>query len=332
MKFKDGKFKLLILSDIHNPEEMPRWTESFINYAMNKEKPDLVVLLGDNTAGHYEGVSEEKNKTAIKKIVSLLGDTAFAVVFGNHDHEGLPDMNEDEAKEFLLSVYGEYDNCFAKGRDYSINLKDSKGEKDIFSLYFIDSGTYAKEGGYAYVKKEQLKWYENECDKNGNLPSYLFQHIIFPEVYDLMKESKLPRKGYTKGQCIRGKRFYKFKREYLLSGEMREGPCPPDINGGQFDVIKQKGSTLACFFGHDHKNNFVCDCQGIKLAAVPSPSFYTYGNNRGVRVVTLHEDDLARFDSKVIPYNDVMKDKPKSRLVDRWGVDKYERVMKKKAR
>lgn len=329
MKFTDRKFKILILSDIHNPDIMPLWTENFITYAMKSEKPDLVVLLGDNTAGYYRGVSEEKNKTAINKIVSLLGGTPFAVVFGNHDHEGLPHMTEDEAKKFLLSVYGENKNCLAKGRDYSINLKDSNGEKDIFTLYFIDSGTYAEEGGYAYVKKDQLQWYEQV---HTGLPSYLFQHIIFPEVYDLMYESRLPLPGYTKGQCIRGKKFYKFKGEYLLSGEMREGPCPPDINGGQFETIRKKGNTVACFFGHDHKNNFVCDCQGIKLVAVPSPSFYTYGNNRGVRVVTLNEDDLTCFDSKVIRYNDVMSDKPKSRLVDKWGVDKYERVTGRKAK
>ena len=65
MKFTDGKFKLLILSDIHNPEVIPVWTENFIRYAMETERPDLVILLGDNTAGYYEGVSEEKNKTAI---------------------------------------------------------------------------------------------------------------------------------------------------------------------------------------------------------------------------------------------------------------------------
>lgn len=332
MKFTDGKFRILILSDIHTPYNMPLWTENFISYVMKTEKPDLVVLLGDNTAGNYKGVTKDKNKIAIKKIVSLLGGTTFAMVFGNHDHEGLSEMSEDEAKEFLLSVYGEAENCLADKRDYSLNIKDSEGEEDIFSLYFIDSGTYAKEGGYAYVKASQIDWYKNECDKNGNLPSYLFQHIIFPEVYDLMYESKLPKKGYTKGQCIRGKKFYKFKEEHFISGNIKEGPCPPDINGGQFDAIKEKGNTIACFFGHDHTNDFLCDCQGVKFVAVPSPSFFTYGNNRGVRVVTIHEDNLLNLDTKVIHYNDVMDEKPKSYLVDKWGVDKYERITKRKAK
>ena len=331
MKFTDKQFKILILSDMHNPENMPVWTEKFVLYAMQTEKPDLVVLLGDNTYGHYKGITDEKNKTALKKIVSLLGDTSFAVVFGNHYHEGFPEMSEAQAKELLFGWYKESENCLMQQGDYSINLKDSKGEKDIFSLYFIDSGTYAKEGGYAYVKREQLDWYRNECDKNGCLPSYLFQHIILPEIFDLMHESRIPLPGYTKGQGDRGWKFYKFKKGTLLSGKMNEGPCPPEINGGQFDVIKEKGSTLACFFGHDHTNDFVCDCQGVKLVNVPSPSYYTYGNNRGVRVVTIHEDDLTRLDTKVIYINDVDTPKPKSKLVDKWGVHKYERKTGRKA-
>ena len=332
MKFTDGKFRILILSDIHTPDEMPIWTESFIRYAMESEKPDLVVLLGDNVGGSYEGVTKGKNIIAIKKIVSLLGGTAFAAVFGNHDHEGLPFMSETEAKRFHVSLYNEAENCLMKEGDYSLNLKDSKGEKDIFSLYFIDSGTYAKEGGYAYVSPSQLQWYKEECDRNGKLPSYLFQHIILPEVYDLMHESKMPKKGYTKGQCIRGSRFYKFKDETLISGRMNEGPCPPDINGGQFNILKEKNCTVACFFGHDHTNDFVCDCDGIKLAAVPSPSFFTYGNKRGVRVVTIHEDNLTRLDTRVIHYKDVISEGPKNFLVDKWGVDKYQRVMRRKAK
>ena len=332
MKFTDSKFKILILSDMHNPENMPVWTEKFVAYAMKTESPDLVVLLGDNTYGHYKGVTDEKNLKSARKIVSLLGDTPFAVVFGNHDHEGFPEISEEKAKKILFDCYKESPNCLMQQGDYSINIKDSNGEKDIFSLYFVDSGTYAKEGGYAYVGKAQLDWYRKECDKNGNLPSYLFQHIIFPEVYDLMHESILPLPGYTKGQGKRGWKFYKFKKGTLISGNMNEGPCPPDINGGQFETIKEKGNMVACFFGHDHTNDFVCDCQGVKLANVPSPSFYTYGNNRGVRVVTIHEDNLKAFDTKVIHLKDVDTPKPQSRLVMRWGVHKYERKTKRKAK
>lgn len=321
MKFTDGKFKILILSDLHNPEEMPRWTENFVNYAMNTEQPDLVVLLGDNIYGRYKGVTDDKNLKSARKTVSLLGDTPFAVVFGNHDHEGFPEMSEAQAKKLLFDCYKEKETCLMQQGDYLINIKDSKGEKDIFTLYFIDSGTYMEGSGYAYVKKDQLDWYKQV---HTGLPSYLFQHIILPEIFDLLHESRIPLPGYTKGQGNRGWKFYKFKKGTLLSGEMNEGPCPPDINGGQFDVIKEKGNTVACFFGHDHTNDFVCDCQGVKLCNVPSPSFYTYGNNRGVRVMTIHEDSPFELDTKVIHYTDVMKERP-NRLVMKWGIHKYER-------
>lgn len=330
MKFKDGKFKILILSDVHTKDIMPRWTENFISYAMEKEKPDFVVLLGDNTAGYYEGVSKEKNITAIKKIVSLLGGTEFASVYGNHDHEGLPNMSEKQAKDFLTPVYMSQVGCLTKQGDYRLDIKDSAGTKNIFSLYFIDSGTYAKDGGYAKVSESQLENLKSMIEQNGKLPSYLFQHIIVPEIYDIMDESLLPKKGYTRGQCIHKNRYYKFRDGVLLSGSLREGPCPPDTPSNEFAAIKEQGNILACFFGHDHVNDFVADCEGVKLVAAPSPSFYTYGNNRGVRVVTIHEDDLNRLYTRVIYYDDVMKEKPKNPFIYRWGIQKYERVFRRK--
>ena len=130
MKFTDGKFKILILSDMHNPEVMPRWTENFVNYAMKTEKPDLVVLLGDNTYGHYKGVTDEKNLKSARKVVSLLGDTPFAVVFGNHDHEGFPEKSEAEAKKFLSDCYKENANCLMQEGDYFVNIKDSDSENE----------------------------------------------------------------------------------------------------------------------------------------------------------------------------------------------------------
>ena len=61
--------------------------------------------------------------------------------------------------------YVEAENCLAKDRDYSVNLKDSEGQKDIFALYFVDSGTYAKEGGYAFAHNTQCKNVARGCEK-----------------------------------------------------------------------------------------------------------------------------------------------------------------------
>ena len=51
----------------------------------------------------------------------------------------------------------------------------------------------------------------------------------------------------------------------MIYGEKRENTCPPEYNSGFFDVIKEKGSTKAMFFGHDHINNFEVDYEGVKF-------------------------------------------------------------------
>lgn len=340
MKFNNGEFKILIVSDFHSPSEIPEEMKTFVKKALSQTEPDLVVLLGDNTAGNFVGANSRTIEKVTDEIVSLFDGLPFAAVFGNHDHEGLVNkqnhMTEMQAKERIFSFWKKHKNCLATANtignrvgNYNLMLKDSKGEKDIFNLWFVDSGSYATEGGYAYVSKEQIEYYENECDKikeaNGGkvLPSLLFQHIIVPEIYNCFEEKKILSPGFVKGQCSYSVSYYKFKEEHLLAGSMKEGPCPPDINGGQFDSWKKKGDIIGAFFGHDHVNDFVCDYEGIKLVNVPAASTYTYGNNRGVRLVTLKEDDLQNFETEVICFDSVCE-KIKNPLVRKFGREKYE--------
>lgn len=42
----------------------------------------------------------------------------------------------------------------------------------------------------------------------------------------------------------------------IASGHLDEGPCPAEVNGGEFDAWKQQGDIKAAFFGHDHNNDF----------------------------------------------------------------------------
>ena len=94
------------------------------------------------------------------------------------------------------------------------------------------------------------------------------------------------------------------------SGHFGEAPCPPDIPSGEFAAMQETGDVVAAFFGHDHKNDFVGTYQGIDLVATPSTGFYIYGERgyHGARLIVLHEDAPAEYETEMLYYKDLVSD------------------------
>lgn len=326
LKFNEnGEFKILAIADPQDTDTPQKETIEVIEKALDRTNPDLVVFLGDNIAGWWKGVDKEQTAAAIRKVIAPIDSRGipFAIVYGNHDHEGLADennrMTEEEAKEFQLAVYQEYPTCLAiEGEEmtgcgnYNLLIKNSSGTKDVFNLWLMDSNPYAEEGGYGYVQPDQTEWYIRTSDElkeaNGGtpLPSLLFQHIPVPEVYELAIESKNYKPGYVKGSSALYPHFYKAS-DAIVEGAFNEGPCPADVAHNQFETWKQQGDIIGAFFGHDHVNDYLGKLDGIWLCAVPAAGYYSYGNNHGVRTITLHENDLSTFETELI-YADNMLD------------------------
>ena len=144
---KDGKFKIMLLGDIHdyydmksdNAEAKMDDTLSMITKAVNELKPDLVVYLGDNA----RAATESQMRSVISRITYpvSVNDTPFDLVFGNHDREC------DVPLKTQLKLYREHENCYAFNADdgisgygnHNVIIKSSDGEKDMFNLWFIDS-------------------------------------------------------------------------------------------------------------------------------------------------------------------------------------------------
>lgn len=328
LQFRNGKFKILILSDLQDTNEPQQETTDMITAAITKTEPDFIVLLGDNIAGWWNGVDKDETNEAIDKVAQPIEASGipFALVFGNHDHEGLASeengYSEETAKEYILNRFQLYSGCLAiEGEEmtgvgnYNLTVKDSAGEKDILNLWFMDSNPYATDeegGGYGYVHEDQTQWYKavsNELKaENGGvpLPSLLFQHIIVPEVYDMLTEVPKGTDGAVSGNGGNEAKYYIANNEYIYAGDLNEGPCPPNTNHGQFESWVEQGDIIGAFFGHDHTNDFAGEYRGIKLVACPETGFYSYGNIHGVRTVTLDENDLTDFESEVILYNDLL--------------------------
>lgn len=349
LQFKDGKFKILILADIQDTNTPQQATLDLMNKAIDQTKPDFIALDGDNIAGWWKGVTPEETKEAVGIVGKAINDRKipFALVFGNHDHEGLCDeengMTEEDAKKQMIAWFQEYEYCMAiNGEEmtgvgnYNLPILNTAGNKTVFNLWFMDSNPYTDDsegGGYGYVHKDQIDWYERtsnalKAENDGKpVPSFLFQHIAVPEVYNMLTVVSKSTKGSVHGNAGRNDKHYVTNPEYIHSGNLNEGPCPANTaNDGQLDSWVKQGDVLAAFFGHDHVNDYDGTYKGIRLIATPGVTYYSYGNHHGVRTVTLDEKDIENFQTEVLLAEDVMGYTVKNAYVRNHGYYEYKHV------
>ncbi len=317
LRFKNGKFKIMLIGDLHenydltsdNAANKAEDMNALLTKAVEQLNPDLVVYLGDNANAD----NEMQMRSVISRIVYPVSvkDIPFAVVFGNHDRE-CPVSLKDQ-----MRLYNEHDNCYMYNADenitgygnYNLVLKSSESDDDIFNLWFIDSNNLAEDQNLSYydwVHEDQIDWYKKTAlelkEKNGGkvLPALTFQHIPVPEEYELLREAKIHEKlDSVPGHLKWADKNYVLKE--TVEGYLGEGPCTPCVNSGQFAAWKEVGDVIGAFFGHDHMNDFVGYVDGIMLAQSKTAGFrpYTDGCRSGVRLITLDENDLLNINTRM---------------------------------
>ncbi len=319
---KDGNFRIMQISDIQDGTVLTPATKKFLKEVVLDAQPDIIVLTGDNiSAGSstvgVHAIDLQLVKYGINNYMSVFEEIGIpvALVFGNHDAEEL--VTKEEQMEF----YSAYDCCIAVDEGtalsgcgtYNVPIYSSTdASKVAYNLWMIDSNMYDADG-YDHVHKDQLDWYvktSNELkEQNGGkaVPSMMFQHIVVKEIYDIIEE--IPATEKDKRECVESDgKYYAFNPENYVTGELNETPCPPAVNGGQFTTVKNQGDVVAMFFGHDHKNSFVVNYQGVDLVNTPGAGFGSYGDHgRGVRIIDLKEGS-EEYKTSVITYLDFYAD------------------------
>ncbi len=319
----DGKFRILHLTDIHDvepimdddenreiPESRDKETLNVIEKAVERTNPDLVVFGGDNISGYWEEFTYDYVQSTIQKITEPIRkrNIPLCVVFGNHDGE------EGFHTEFQMMQYMEYPNCRSSLNDADVygcgnccvTIKSSDGKKDAYAIWLIDSNDYQRnsEGGLSYdcVHDDQIDWYEKRAEElkkanGGNpLPAILFQHMPVQQENDGFAEVSADD-GYT---FERDGKYYRFGHE-IIEGRIRETPCPPNLENNhrrQFESWKKTGDIIAAFFGHDHVNDFHINIDGINLYQTLGAGYFTYGKERGGRLIVLDENNPTEIHSE----------------------------------
>ncbi len=266
MKYYDD-FKILQIADLHLGIETDVAHQlEIVKNAINTEKPDLIILTGDNFMYASKGVVNSLISTLNTSCEALTNErggrlTKFTLTFGNHDNQGdysryyindvmsqyvTLDGNEIADKKFAAFVDYEDDDLFGLTNFY-IDLVDdiTKGSDTVdvkYRLHVIDSNTYHFVGpdyDYDVIHDEQLEHAVNIYEQATDDKNYIgmaFFHIPLYEYQDAYNEYLQAEDPALVGQ-----------------GEFREGVLYGYENNGSYAKLRE-ANIVAFFCGHDHIN------------------------------------------------------------------------------
>ncbi|MBR6510143.1 MAG: metallophosphoesterase [Clostridia bacterium] len=313
LKFKDGKFKVVIFSDVQDQYPVHQRVLNIMKQAIERENPDLVVFLGDMTEINTKDPEVDYRKT----VTQILGPVVeagipYSIVFGNHDPqsgaEGVPVAD----KEALLRVWQSIGDCRTIDADpdlwgtgtCKIPIYASNSNDLAFNLWMVDSGSYQDpedtSSGYDNPHADQLAWMEANNDAGVN--SLVFQHIPMPETWNLYVEDENGKGSY-------GNKKYAMQLKDGVVGSTGEFPHSiyADDNTGEYATLKRMGNVLGVFSGHDHLNDFSGKFEedGVEITAVPGMTYFNYGDEaiRGYGVIELDENDLSDYDYHSVKFS-----------------------------
>jgi hypothetical protein len=281
-------FHILQLADVHLGDNSDTCARAFsiIHNAINDTKADLLVLTGDNI---YSMAHNYATGARLVAFLDTLG-IPYAIVLGNHDGQGV--FNDIKIGE----VYGAGTySLFTRGPEnipgcgnYGINLINEAGEV-IYAFVMVDSNKYRDLTDYDCVYPQQIAWYEwyingisGVChgnDRRQPVKSLTFFHIPLPEINDIRNQLR---------------DIDPVAEQFAF----REDPCPPKVNTGMFQKMKELQSTTHIFNGHDHLNMLDYEYQGIHFVygIKTGPFSYHDDDRMGTTLITIKDDLTVTVD------------------------------------
>ncbi len=306
LRFKDGKFKIALFSDIHGGKVYDKRLKRDFDAMIQNLDPDLVLFSGDVFDLDAELRTEEEIRTFLDEFTEVLekNNIPWANVYGNHEREGaLPNAD-------LQPIFESYPNCISKAGptklrgtgNHMLPIKNTAGDKIIFNVWGFDSGCtidicdwehpnfVEKElklpnplyngAGYDNPKFDQVAWYYSSSEEleeycGEKVPSIMYFHIPIPEHTVIVKNPV----------------------ETGMVGECGEKIACSELNNGLFAAALLRGDVKGIFCGHDHINDFCGTYCGIQLGYNSALCYDCYNNDdmRGCRVFEIEESDPANY-------------------------------------
>ncbi|MCR5073467.1 MAG: metallophosphoesterase [Clostridiales bacterium] len=303
----DRDLKVMMLTDIHigggvRSYKKDKKTVFELISMLQKEKPDLVILCGDNAFAvpgpKYHGGGTLNNNMVAKDVIEIFEHERvyYTTVFGNHDtekfdytdrmHLGRTYQNGKLKYSLFRSEFSDPEAVRPSVTNQILVVKNADGSIGKLIL-LIDTNDYIDgrfsssfNQRYDTIHESQIKWAQKEILalsekaglKNGAaLKTLCFFHIPIGEYETAYRE--LASHGFEdtdSSSYVDGIWDERINAE--IGGRIWFGGCyrrdtKPEHADGFFEALGPDGiNTLeACFCGHDHVNSAVVRYKGVIL-------------------------------------------------------------------
>ena len=322
LKFNEnGTFQIMQLSDLHitKKKKNNKETLEFIVNAAQNLNPDLILLSGDIINGNrlFGAPASDKSKVkkAIRNLMKVLDklDIPVAICFGEKDDDNRI------YKHTQAKIYHKYD-CVCVGESYAdcgtyyLPVYSSDESEIKYCLWIFDSQYEDDTQKINAVTDNRLEWFrkmsEELKENNGGKEVYslLFQHTFVPEIYSNL--TQVP--SNTVGCIQKNDQFYIINKDNT-EGFLGEAPTTC-VQTGQLSEIRNGQNVIAMVFGNNHTNCFVSEYEDIDLIATPTASAFAYGDElRGLRMLTIYENDTEAYETSIYSYLDILGKNPRKK-------------------
>lgn len=298
LRFNDqGKFKILMISDIQETMNYDERTVKGINAMLDAVKPDLVLLGGDNCDGRKVKLREELEEY-LKIFIAPMEERniPWMHVFGNHDYD--VDVPATEQNE----MYRAYPHCISGVSsdgvpgvtNYATHILAHDSDKVAYCIYAFDTmhknpefrdgvtteslmvperpKCYRK---WDFIRFEQQMWYWEHSKKLEAQAGHVVRSMAIMHVP--------PHEMYL---CVQN------PEETSLKGEHEETLQCGVLNCGIFATMLQRGDVDIIAAGHLHKDTIDAVYGGIRLCLDGCAGFSvkSFDHCRGGRVFEINED------------------------------------------
>ena len=277
-KRSEGDFKVLMFTDMHldGKNETSYLTIDHLVKNIQREKPDLVLLGGDNVTSGMN----RRRAHQLAEIFEKLG-VYWGGVLGNHEGDNKWSITRTE----MVNIFASYDHCLMRrGLDavtgdcnYALFIENTDGtlRKAFYFLDSFDEMTDAQKAetgwtedmsSYDGPKADQIAWYADTAaaanEKYGENESILLIHIPLLQ----MRLNALPKGEFSADQP---------GTQGFVYGAQRENVCCTGYENGLFEAVKAAGTTTV-FSGHDHVNTFAVEVEGVLMSYIEMSGYGSY--------------------------------------------------------